>query len=108
MKSSKNAKDASIAYGQSLEKNISSIKDMKNALNEDVVISDKIDPKISKNISLNIRNKKDCMKMKVADIKKSNEYKKIPRKYKKSKMKKDSLCTTIQDISQNDVDNIFN
>lgn len=59
----------------------------------------KIKLNITDEIKFDIKNFNDCMKMIVPDIKKSKEYKDIPRKYNKSKMKKEKICETIRDLN---------
>ena len=59
----------------------------------------KIKLNITDEIKFDIKNFNDCMKMLIKDIKKSVEYKNIPRSYKKSKMKKQKLCETIRDLN---------
>lgn len=68
-------------------KNESKLDDIFNIL--------KIKLNIKDDITTDIKNFNDCMKMLIKDIKKSKEYKDIPRTYKKSKMKKQKLCDTI-------------
>ena len=94
----KNVENVSELYIDLKNNNINTIKDIKNEFKKDIIISDKVSININKKLELDITKKEDCKKMMVKDIKKSKQYKAIPKKYKKSKMKKDELCDTIQEI----------
>jgi len=65
----------------------------------DIFTTLKLKLNISDNVLFDIKNFNECMKMLIKDIKKSKEYKNIPRKFKKSKMKKDELCKTINELN---------
>lgn len=83
---------------------IKSVEQLNKYLKNETKLTDlfsvlKIKLNISDEIKFDIKNFNDCMKMLVKDIKKSKEYKDIPRKYNKSKMKKDKICETIRDLN---------
>lgn len=83
--------------------NIKSIEQLTKYLENEKNLNDlftilKIKLNITGKIKIDIKNFNDCMKMLVKDIKKSKEYKDIPRKYNKSKMKKQKICETIKDL----------
>lgn len=84
---------------------ITSVEQLTKYLKDESKLSDtfsvlKMKLKIEDEVKFDIKNFNDCMKMLVKDIKKSKEYKDIPRKYNKSKMKKEKICETIKDLNQ--------
>lgn len=75
-------------------------KYLKNEKNlNDIFTILKLKLNISDEILFDIKNFNECMRMLIKDIKNSKEYKDIPRKYKKSKMKKNELCKTIEELN---------
>jgi len=66
---------------------------------DDIFTMLKIKLNIKDDLKYDIKNFNECIKMLLKDIKKSNEYKNIPKKFKKSKMKKQELCETIEKIN---------
>lgn len=79
------------------EKLLKYLKDEKEL--NDIFSILKVKLNIKDDTFFDIRNFNECVKMLLKDIKKSKEYKEIPRKYNKSKMKKNEICKTIQDIN---------
>ena len=87
---------------KNIKKNISNQNNTHQSNNNIISLKSDITKIVEKNINEKIKLskqidiKKDCFKMKLKDIKKTNEYKKLPRNIGKSKLSKKKLCDNIQ------------